>query len=402
MHMRDFHPFQSLLSRLTDDPRRGPPDLSRSTSFPFDADEIDGDLEGFESENGYILDRDRPPLSESDGYSDIDAARSSVREAGIDVLAFYKSFRFVDRPPFPGNWGIFILDAGLAGLSAEFQELDPALGSKAATLLASQTLVTHERYHFWIDLWALGQEAAPASSLLTKRYEYYLADKRPNLLTPLDYEERFANLYTLRKIAQNPKFGGRKSATLVKRFFDLCPEPYSLPYFPARASEAAKADSEGLLACAIAAGTSIANTSLLRTARDLEPTGIVFGRSLIPPARGDFVEEAYHCPEHLVATRSYSTVVSPFQGPDLREFRRFMENYLAGEKSSSDHDYYRIDNGEKIKFPNPHDKTVRSYELKGTLLKAGMNLPDFWEARQSTKRWRKHCPRKKAREALIS
>ena len=54
-------------------------------------------------------------------------------------------------------------------------------------------------------------------------------------------------------------------------------------------------------------------------------------------------------------------------GSRWRAPSQFVERYLSGKKTRTDHDYYTIDNGEKVKFPNPHDKEVRSYELKGTL-----------------------------------
>ena len=48
----------------------------------------------------------------------------------------------------------------------------------------------------------------------------------------------------------------------------------------------------------------------------------------------------------------------------------------------SDHQYFQIDNLAIIKFPNPHDKEIRGYELKGTLIKAGMTQKEFFEAKQ--------------------
>jgi hypothetical protein len=91
-------------------------------------------------------------------------------------------------------------------------------------------------------------------------------------------------------------------------------------------------------------------------------------------------------------------LLQPFQGPDLTEFRRYVGDYLDGQLlGHTDHDYYRIDNGEKIKVPNPHDKAVRGYELKGTLQKAGMTHKEFQQERQRTKAWTRHCPRPEPR-----
>ena len=41
---------------------------------------------------------------------------SNVRQGnrrGFEAWAFYKSIHFLRRPPFPGRWGIFLLDSGL-------------------------------------------------------------------------------------------------------------------------------------------------------------------------------------------------------------------------------------------------------------------------------------------------
>jgi len=90
-----------------------------------------------------------------------------------------------------------------------------------------------------------------------------------------------------------------------------------------------------------------------------------------------------------------------FQGPPLREFQAFIEDYLGGrEARQTDHKFYRIDNGEEVKFPNPHDDHIRGYELKNVLGLAGMQHPEFVRERQRTQRWRKNCPRPKPKPTL--
>lgn len=99
-----------------------------------------------------------------------------VRTEGFDCLAFYKSRRHRDRPPYPGRWGIFFLDRGIRHLSDLISSAIPALASgvippprgRTSTGPVSFTntrewaylfLREHERYHFRFDIYALGTEA---------------------------------------------------------------------------------------------------------------------------------------------------------------------------------------------------------------------------------------------------
>jgi len=131
---------------------------------------------------------------------DVDAARSARQIAGIDVLAFYKSFRFVNLPPFRGKWGIFLLDAGIEGLTCDLMSLLPKESRTEVRKFSRDILLEHELYHFWIDAWALGQELTPLLPPLFKKYEYYLKGKISVELTPDDIEESLANHYLYKKL----------------------------------------------------------------------------------------------------------------------------------------------------------------------------------------------------------
>ncbi len=120
----------------------------------------------------------------------------------------------------------------------------------------------------------------------------------------------------------------------------------------------------------------------------------------VPPNGTHPVTGNSACPVHLVRTAQISNVLPPFQGPKLRELRDFIENYLAGRKESTDHDYYRIDNGEKVKFPNEHEPEAKGYEFKNILHKAGMTRKEFKEAQSRTKIWKHHVPRDPAKPAV--
>lgn len=88
-----------------------------------------------------------------------------LREQGMEVLALYKSFRFVSKPPFPGHWGIFYLDAGILRVSELMGEY--GLGADDGYRMAVEFLRRHERVHFKFDVYALGAE----SILSQHRYE---------------------------------------------------------------------------------------------------------------------------------------------------------------------------------------------------------------------------------------
>ena len=63
--------------------------------------------------------------------------------------------------------------------------------------------------------------------------------------------------------------------------------------------------------------------------------------------------------------------------------------------------YYIIDNGQKIKTPNPHNKQLKPWEFKGTLAKAGMTPKEYWKERARTRTWKKHIPRKPPKAPLM-
>lgn len=68
----------------------------------------------------------------------------------------------------------------------------------------------------------------------------------------------------------------------------------------------------------------------------------------------------------------------------------------------TDHDFFIIDNGEKVKFPNLHVKDTQTHELKNILFKAGMTNREFVLERQRTKFWKKDCPRSPSKQALTA
>lgn len=107
-----------------------------------------------------LLDRDTPfPISEDErGLLD-----GGIREVGFDVYAFYKSRRYVSARPYPGKWGIFYLEHGVARVRELIEATYPGYGSSLR--LAYEFLREHERFHLKFDLYALSVEATIGRSL---------------------------------------------------------------------------------------------------------------------------------------------------------------------------------------------------------------------------------------------
>jgi len=81
-----------------------------------------------------------------------------IREVGFEVLAFYKSRRHVSFCPYPGKWGIFYLEHGIARVQELIEATYPGYGPSFS--LAYKFLREHERFHLKFDLYALSVEAA--------------------------------------------------------------------------------------------------------------------------------------------------------------------------------------------------------------------------------------------------
>jgi len=94
---------------------------------------------------------------------DRDLLDGGIREVGFDVYAFYKSRRHVSARPYPGKWGIFYLEHGVARIRELIEATYPGYGSSLR--LAYEFLREHERFHLKFDLYALSIEAAIGHTL---------------------------------------------------------------------------------------------------------------------------------------------------------------------------------------------------------------------------------------------
>lgn len=396
--MSDFAEIaKPLLPTLADLPDVEPPLVTSTTTFPVGAEYFDDllDPRPFGPEGG---DFDRSlPVSVTVGEADIEAGRSALPEIGLDVLAFYKSFRFLDRSPFRGQWGIFLLDQGIATVASEFRAMAPWMPQWEAERLAQQTLIEHERYHFWIDAWTLSEEVAHHPTERFKRYEYYLVHRETLALSGGDFEESLANHYAFRRLTRTRLSDGSGPARLLRRLFSLCPEPYS--NFDLDTPSRLKM--EGNLAGGLRQGVSGIAHILLSADPQVTGIGKVLANSLRLDLRAYPLSDPTACPIYSVNDAHFASRVQPFQAPDRAEFRRFVEAYLDGSViRRTNHEFIKIDNGETIKFPNPHGKTIQNHERKNILSKAGMRDPDYWRERAATSAWKRGCPRPNPRPPL--
>lgn len=375
-----------LLALLEDNPGLPQqPGQPNRTTFP-GINEIDGELMPIPlpEDESTAPARINAPVSEEDSM----AARGAYPMVGLDVLAFYKSFRFKKLSPFPGEWGVFLFDAGVAGLTADLLDLSAGLTVDELRQIAVELLLAHERYHFWIDAWALGQEITPLAKKF-KRYMPYLAGKRQVELTLDDREESLANHYAFQSLRRRTLSDGTTAAHILRKVLGAAPAPYSSFAF----DKVERAKMEGKLALTVANGLNPHDALLMAQLGDLFDQSIL-SASIKPVVKSHPVAGTASCPVYQVRTSNYAQLVQPFQGPDLSELRRFVTAYLNGKPlEHTDHSYYKIDNGEKLKLPNAHDKNARGYELKGTLHKAGMTHKEFQQERQRTNKWKDKCPR---------
>lgn len=92
-----------------------------------------------------------------------EAAEAGVRARGFDVLAFYKSRRYINRRPYRGKWGIFYLRQGLQFVASLIAKEHPGYGNP--WVLSYELLRAHEWFHYRADLQTLMFEATTSRHL---------------------------------------------------------------------------------------------------------------------------------------------------------------------------------------------------------------------------------------------
>jgi hypothetical protein len=102
-----------------------------------------------------------------------------------------------------------------------------------------------------------------------------------------------------------------------------------------------------------------------------------------------------HCPVYWIDwVKGGKSVLVPLTAPVSEINNDFVKRYLAGVLDhQSDHRFYRIDNGELVKLPNPHKRDLKLHEFHNIIGKAGMTSTQFYKERNRTAVWRKNVPR---------
>jgi hypothetical protein len=213
-----------------------------------------------------------------DGFNPLDAETrrwidGGIRDQGMEALAFYKSFRFITLPPFPGNWGIFYLDAGIRWVQDRMAQYSVDVGDERRA--AVEFLRQHERVHFKVDVYALGLESAMGRHL----YE------------PLRQVFRGRSIYLVEEALANneawrwAKKSGSEVEQFAEDFMSLQPGAY------ARYSEA-----RSVLASELAA--NLIDHNFTQGARRDDQ---VLWVANLPTAMARWQS---YCPEHLVSAHS--------------------------------------------------------------------------------------------------
>jgi hypothetical protein len=304
-------------------------------------------------------------------YPEKHETEGAILARGLDALAFYKSIHFRHRHPFPGKWGIFITDYGLRFLAQEISDHYGWNIYKSLTY-AMKLLAAHEYYHFQFDAWMISLEGLSNRPL----YEEYHANVyRSFFPNDVVVEETLAN----RRAFQSSEL--RRISGFVRRFMEAQPGAY------ARFDEVAM----DWNACRAQLGSQgvLGRPGILGHRWEHEP--------FLARGRGDFVARG-ECPTYEVFGLRPSHF-SPLALPSLQEIRRdFVGRYLNGQRHSrTDHEYYLIDNGERIKIPNAHGQHVRLDEFKSIIRKAGLTPKEYYSERERTAVWSRDCPRSSIR-----
>ncbi len=172
--------FADVLKILRDDDR----DLQRIADYPDSNIALDdfwgtiGDdavLQPVDRATDRRLSGDETDMAEDERR----AVDGAIRVHGIDALAMYKSYRYLQKRPFPNYWGVFYLESGIARLEQLLLYDLPAL--QDSRFVAFDFLWRHESYHFRFDVASLAFEGVAQKALYEpqKRAFYRCRDQQP-------------------------------------------------------------------------------------------------------------------------------------------------------------------------------------------------------------------------------
>jgi len=287
--------------------------------YPFDEHELGAEI--FES--GRLI--PMPSDAESDpepidlGEEEIGATEGGIRVGGIEILAFYKSYRHINNAPFRGDWGIFYVNRGVQHIAQMLAFEFP--GATNLRKIALDFLWSHELYHAKFDVGLLGFEAFTKKHLyLPQKYAFrYAKSQQPEEALANSYAWKYAKSIDLN--ISNSRAAHEVGIPKVSDFF--------FDFMKNQPGAYARFDEDLFnLKSETAAGVFNGQRSRYARADDiaswvgLHPSGYC-GRSDIPA--------------HLVLGVKYSKFISParFIPPvkEIRESKNFLNDLLPGHQS---------------------------------------------------------------------
>jgi len=320
------------------------------------------------------------PLEDDETH---DGATGGVVEGGIEYLAFYKSFRDVLRAPARSRWGIFFIKKRCIALATD---MSLSTGESFADCLDALAafLYMHELYHYRFDAHCLQMEATGGLPVY-RPYRRLVANRSINEW----HEESIANFYGLKALLPT-----RKSSyphPICDYLWDLVANS---PGAYAGGIDKQQTSRRDQMAQQASAAFGNAGSTLWQ---DLVESTIRTGMGLSKQREATLSSFLHldNCPVFWIDwVKGGKSVLTPYVASVSEINNDFIKRYLAGvQDHHSDHSFYRIDNGEKVKLPNPHRPDLTNREFHNIIGKAGMTSPQFYRERERTSVWRKAVPR---------
>jgi len=317
---------------------------------------------------------------------------ADVAEGGLEVVAFYKSFRFINSNPAKGKWGIFLIKPNIISLIREVAH-ETRHPLAAAYEAITRLVYIHELYHYKVDATCLQRESISLNPTYIPYRNYINGISMSNW-----WEEAIANYYGLNAIL---KSSSKYHCPLPLQHFlfdfvSRSPGAYSLGTNKAGQSQYRDflSDQLNMATCPAITRTSGGFQRPSSLALDTTKIGLKLDRPNDKTL--SYCLSLNKCPTFWI-TPPLSIGHHPkyLQNITLSELEKlFISKYLNGtEVVRTDHKFYKIDNGESIKMPNYHSKNVKTGEMKNILIKSGLTTGQFFQERQRTKVWRQGVPR---------
>jgi len=331
---------------------------------------------------------------------DFESILGGVCEGGIEAIAFYKSFRFVNSYPAKGRWGIFFIKPVAVNLIRE-ASYDTGLSISAAFEAVTRLVYVHELYHYKVDATCLQREAISLKPTYIP-YRNYVSQ----LHISDWWEEAVANYYGYNSIQKNTQ--RYQCPAKIREFLHdmIKNSPGAYAY---GANKGGHDLSRFNLSDQLNMSTYpaiIKNPSGHQMPSNLALQIMLIGLKLDRPNDRTLSNllGLTKCPIYWInPPRRSGSYPKYLQGISIHELENsFVAKYLNGnENRRTDHKFYKIDNGEEVKIPNPHLKNVKTSEMKNILLKAGLTQSQFFKERLRTKIWSKEVPRHPALEPRV-